>query len=171
MIRVLQTHALPLGYRAIKNDPNEIRTRVTAVKGRCLNRLTMGPYSGLHGAPPNSPSRTRTYDPTVNSRLLYRLSYRGLSFGTSSSHVPSKPHTQNFYRFILPKTFWSSPRPISTGQLHALLRFHLLPIYLVVFKGSYSFRLGYLILRGASRLDAFSVYPFPTWLLCHRPDT
>ena len=23
---------------------------------------------------------------------------------------------------------------------------------------------GYLILRGASRLDAFSVYPFPTWL-------
>ena len=24
--------------------------------------------------------------------------------------------------------------------------------------------MGYLILRGASRLDAFSVYPFPTWL-------
>ena len=44
MIRVLQTHALPLGYVAI-NDPNEIRTRVTAVKGRCLNRLTMGPRS------------------------------------------------------------------------------------------------------------------------------
>ena len=43
VIRVLQTHALPLGYRAIKNDPNEMRTRVTAVKGRCLNRLTMGP--------------------------------------------------------------------------------------------------------------------------------
>ena len=28
---------------------------------------------------------------------------------------------------------------------------------------------GYLILRGASRLDAFSVYPFLTWLLCHAP--
>ncbi len=26
---------------------------------------------------------------------------------------------------------------------------------------------GYLILRGASRLDAFSVYPFQTWLLRH----
>ena len=25
-------------------DPYEIRTRVTAVKGRCLNRLTKGPY-------------------------------------------------------------------------------------------------------------------------------
>ncbi len=27
--------------------------------------------------------------------------------------------------------------------------------------------MGYLILGGASRLDAFSVYPFRTWLLCH----
>ena len=32
---------------------------------------------------------------------------------------------------------WSSLRPISNSQLHALLRFHLCPIYLVVFKGSY----------------------------------
>src|SRR5690242_21717434 len=55
-----------------------------------------------------------------------------------------------------------SPRPISTGQLHALLRFHLEPIYLVVFKGSYI--LGNLILRGASRLDAFCAYPVRTWL-------
>ena len=64
-------------------------------------------------------------------------------------------------------TFWLSPRPISNSHLHVLLRFHLCPIYLVVFKGSYYLRMGYLILRGASRLDAFSVYPFQTWLLCH----
>ena len=32
---------------------------------------------------------------------------------------------------------WLSPRPISNSQLHALLHFHLCPIYLVVFKGSY----------------------------------
>ena len=44
MIRVLQTHALPLGYVAI-----------------------------------SSPSRTRTYDSAVNSRVLYRLSYRGIT--------------------------------------------------------------------------------------------
>ena len=32
-----------------KNDSNGIWTRVTAVKGRCLNRLTMEPYQiGLH---------------------------------------------------------------------------------------------------------------------------
>ena len=61
-------------------------------------------------------------------------------------------------------TRWISSRPISTYQLSTLLHLHLKPIYLVVFKGSYS---GYLILRGASRLDAFSVYPGRTWLLCH----
>ena len=59
---------------------------------------------------------------------------------------------------------WSSPHPISNSQLRALLHFHLCPIYLVVFKGVYFFRMGHLILRGASRLDAFSVYPFRTWL-------
>ena len=63
---------------------------------------------------------------------------------------------------------WLSFRPISKCQLKALLLLHLTPIYLVVFKGSL---VGYLILRGASRLDAFSVYPCRTWLLCHRSDT
>ena len=62
------------------NDPNEIRTRVTAVKGRCLNRLTMGPliYSIYTYKYVSSPSRTWTYDSAVNSRVLYRLSYRGI---------------------------------------------------------------------------------------------
>ena len=67
----------------------------------------------------------------------------------------------------LPKPYWISPRPISDSQLHVLPHFHLCPIYLVVFKGSYYLRMGYLILRGASRLDAFSVYPVPTWLPGH----
>ena len=39
------------------------------------------------------------------------------------------------YRF---RVFWSSPRSISNSQLHVLPHFHLCPIYLVVFKGSYS---------------------------------
>ena len=85
-------------------------------------------------------------------------------------NVPSKPHIEIhlFTVFFKPlSTFWISPRPISNSQLRTLLHFHLCPIYLVVFKGSYFFRMGYLILRGASRLDAFSVYPVRTWLLCH----
>ena len=40
--------------------------------------------------------------------------------------------------FLLPKPTWLSPRPISDSQLHMLPCFHLCPIYLVVFKGSYS---------------------------------
>ena len=47
-------------------------------------------------------------------------------------------------------------RTISTGQLNALLRLHLRPIDVVVYHGPQ----GYLVLRGASRLDAFSGYPF-----------
>ena len=51
-------------------------------------------------------------------------------------------------------------RAIRTGKLHALLRFHTRPIDVVVFHGSQ----GYLVLRGVSRLDAFSGYPVRTWL-------
>ena len=112
----------------------------------------------------NSPSRTRTYDNAVNSRALYLLSYRGILV---LSYLQN--HILNTISFSLPlssltRPFWISPRPISSSQLRTLLHFHLCPIYLVVFKGSYFFRMGYLILRGASRLDAFSVYPCQTWL-------
>ena len=45
MIRVLQTHALPLGYVALKysiSDSKGIWTPVTAVKGRCPGPLDEG---------------------------------------------------------------------------------------------------------------------------------
>ena len=49
---------------------------------------------------------------------------------------------------------------VSTGQLRRLLALHIRPIDLVVFQGpSGSKSNGNLILRGVSRLDAFSVYP------------
>ena len=47
-------------------------------------------------------------------------------------------------------------RAISTGQLNMLPCLHLRPIDEVVYLGPQ----GYLVLRGASRLDAFSGYPF-----------
>ena len=60
---------------------------------------------------------------------------------------------------------WSRPHPISSSQLHTLLHFHLCPINLIVSKGTYFLiGMGDLILGGASRLDAFSVYPFRAWL-------
>ena len=87
-------------------------------------------------------------------------------WSTALSYIPSKPYTRNSTSSYLSPS-WLCPRPISISQLHVLPHFHLCPIYLVVFKGVYFFRMGHLILRGASRLDAFSVYPFPAWLLCH----
>ena len=124
------------------------------------------------------------------SAFLCNRDFQGISYYTKNRHtflyngllyISSKLHTEFLLllSFILQEitssylsltiTFWLSPRPISNSQLHVLLRFHLCPIYLVVFKGSYYLRMGYLILRGASRLDAFSVYPVPTWLLGHEP--
>ena len=99
--------------------------------------------------------------------------------GTGVTFLPSSPHNFNQENIILSKldklkivffsltvyhrlNLWLSPRPISICQLHTLLHFHLKPINLVVYKGSYI--LGNLILRGASRLDAFSVYPVRPWL-------
>src|SRR4051794_27314438 len=53
---------------------------------------------------------------------------------------------------------------VSTGQLRPLLALHPRPIDLVVYQESSSRRTGSLILREVSRLYAFSVYPFRTWL-------
>ena len=58
---------------------------------------------------------------------------------------------------------WSSPRSISTRLLNGSLHLHIVPINLVVCKGSYLIKsVGYLIFGSASRLDAFSVYPIRT---------
>ncbi len=49
--------------RVSSHDPYGIRTRVTAVKGRCLNHLTNGPII-------NGPKWTRTIDLTLIRRAL-----------------------------------------------------------------------------------------------------
>ncbi len=57
----------------------------------------------------------------------------------------------------------TSPRPISTSQLHTLLCFHVWPINPMVCRGPYPLEVvRVLILKRASRLDAFSGYHFPT---------
>jgi hypothetical protein len=56
-----------------------------------------------------------------------------------------------------------SPRPISTSPLHPLRGFHARPINPVVCWGPYPLKgVGVLILKPASRLDAFSGYPSRT---------
>ena len=62
-----------------------------------------------------------------------------------------------------PLILGSSPRSISTAKLKMSPSLHMQPIYQVVFLGPYLIEsVGYLILRPASRLDAFSVYPIRT---------
>ena len=51
---------------------------------------------------------------------------------------------------------------VSTSKLNPLLSLHIWPINLVVFKGTLPIRERNLISEMASRLDAFSVYPFRT---------
>ena len=51
-------------------------------------------------------------------------------------HIEGVPSKLNIYLHIF-KNHWSSVRPISIGQLNALLHLHLRPINVVVFHGSY----------------------------------
>ena len=57
--------------------------------------------------------------------------------------------------------FWSSPHPISNSQLHALLHFHLCPIYLVVFKGVYFLTNGISHLKGGFTLRCLQRLSLP----------
>ncbi len=57
--------------------------------------------------------------------------------------------------------YGQASRPISTGKLNTSLHLHIRPINLVVSEGpSAAEAEGYLIFGWASRLDAFSAYPF-----------
>ena len=72
----------------------------------------------------------------------------------STRRAPSKLHSGSGVLELI------RPRGISTSLLHALLRFHISPINLVVFQDPYSLEgMGGLISEWASRLDAFSGYP------------
>ena len=71
-------------------------------------------------------------------------------------------------RALLRKTPWSSPRPISIGQLNVLPRLHLRPINHVVYMGSYPFG-GISHLRASFTLRCFQRLSAPhlATQLCH----
>ena len=88
--------------------------------------------------------------------------------GSGSSEMVSR----DLHRRSRPPSFdggggsgWSSGSAVRTGRLRRSPAVHSRPIDLVVFQEpSYAKRTGNLVLKRASRLDAFSAYPFPTWL-------
>src|SRR6266576_3579029 len=82
----------------------------------------------------------------------------------TAENCQARVHPQN--SIAAPTCSKSRPRAISTGPLNALLRLHVPPIDVVVYHGPYSLEgMGGLILRWASRLDAFSGYPIQAWLI------
>ena len=126
-------------------DPTGIRTRVTAVKGRCLNRLTMGPYkktgdvlisqAASHQVSSALKSLTSVFgmgtgvtslllSPDYVNRfrnlLIYFVVRCTLSSSTLLRAVPSKLNNH-----LMLKTIWSSVRPISISQLNTLPYLHL----------------------------------------------
>ena len=75
----------------------------------------------------------RWFAPQISSRIKNQFR-KHASFTASSPALPLS-------------TLWSSPRSISNSQLHMLPCFHLCPIYLVLFKGSY------FLMEGISHLE------------------
>ena len=57
------------------SDPYGIRTRVTAVKGRCLNHLTNGPYVAMAEKAGFEPARRKTRPNGLANRPLQPLGY------------------------------------------------------------------------------------------------
>jgi integrase len=57
--------------------PQTPQTQTREFLGNCDRLLPDANHCGTLEPATSSPSRTRTYDPAVNSRLLYQLSYRG----------------------------------------------------------------------------------------------
>ena len=89
----------------------------------------------------------------------------GCARGVSGRQQPARPRpgVWRCARAVVRRWLWPAPvdqadRAISTGQLRGLLPFHLRPIDVVVYHGSWRD----LVLRRVSRLDAFSGYPVRT---------
>ena len=88
-----------------------------------------------------------------------------------SDYKSNQKTSFRFASFVIPvlSFLWSSPRPISDSQLHVLPHFHLCPIYLVVFKGSYWITPGISYLKGGFTLRCLQRLSLPdlATLPCH----
>ena len=101
-----QKRSHPNGW-LLFGDPYGNRTHVTAVKGRCLNRLTNGPGSG---------NLTRTDDTPGMNRMLYQLSYAAIYCCVSQQEILYRQRcdlSTTFVRFFRGfRKFFLSRQPI-----------------------------------------------------------
>ena len=80
-------------------------------------------------------SKAPSQKPSVSSMCLLRKHHPVYISASDHSFESSSSSLYPVWRFL---RLWTSSRPISNSQLHALPHFHLCPIYLVFFKGSSS---------------------------------
>jgi hypothetical protein len=140
----------------------------------------VGAFFGFN---PGGDLRSHTVTRAVSSALRGLTAVFGMGTGVSPAVRPPESRCQPkeagaianllvVRRRRAGKVLWSSRTAISTGQLHALLRFHIPPIKVVVFdrpSEAAAAALGDLILGRASCLDAFSNYLFRTSLPSDAP--
>ena len=127
MIRVLQTHALPLGYVALNIKlvtPRGFEPLLPPWKGGVL---TAWPWSLA-----SSPSRARTYNNSVNSRVLYHwaieeylLNYR--------CQLLSQRHVISYHIFIVLSTTFFIFFACTLKTAHKLFISNLLPFPTLTF--------------------------------------
>ena len=141
-------------------DPTGVRTRVTAVKGRCLRPLDhRAIWTG-------NVLFSQAASHQVSSALESLTSVFEMGTGGSSPPLSPDLFLYSFYLKLKRKTIssftidhlWLSVRSISIGQLHTLLHLHLRPINQLVFLGSStcvrrSFLVGGFALRCFQRLS------------------
>ena len=117
--------ALPIEpHRHIKlNDPNEIRTRVTAVKGRCLNRLTMEPKKKKTPRVGLEPTTTRLTAECSTIELSRNNTWYTTAYSSSLTQIQVDVNTfyfmylQNFIQKVLRLHFLQSlPLIFRTSQ-------------------------------------------------------
>jgi hypothetical protein len=140
---------IPPRRRALKKEPT---TMVSSSKLKSRQRPTLP-----HGCPCSTIGAER-----LNCRVRNGNGCGPLAMVTGKNKLNSRDRLTSFVLLSEFKEFYGqASRPISTGKLNALLHLHIRPINLVVSEGSSATEVeGYLIFGWASRLDAFSAYPF-----------
>ena len=103
------------------------------------------------------------YSAGVTSWLCHSVSFASQMFSDHHECLSTSKLAPIHSCCSLPalSAFWSSPHPISNSQLHALLHFHLCPIYLVVFKGVYFLTNGISHLKGGFTLRCLQRLSLP----------
>ena len=156
-----------------RNSPIRLSRTLLRKSTEKLSVLKAGPINPMEGIKNGRRPTLPRGDPAVPSARAGLTSLFGMGRGVSPP--PSSPLIKRIYSVVSPRRGQrpipencigekpSSPRLISTTRLNTSPCLHLWPINLVVYQESYPLEeVGDLISRRASRLDAFSGYPFRT---------